>query len=210
MDDLMYDRQQDIGLIIPDTVSIVGCGGVGAWVAVFLALSGVRHLRLFDGDIIELHNLNRLPFTQDDVNQLKTTVLSNFLTSIRKDCFIEEYPHVDDLSINLLTGYVVDCTDAPKIQQVIFEFCSGNKLPYYRVGCDASHITVLTSLRELWGEDEESGYEVVPNYVVPPVLSAAITVHAILRRNFDVTILGDIDRVLKQFGGSEVGSQIKF
>jgi len=210
MDDLMYNRQQNIELKIPETVSIVGCGGVGAWVAIFLALSGIRHFKLFDSDVLEIHNLNRLPFTQSNVGQLKKTILKNFLTSIRKNCFVEEYPHIDELSVNLLSGYVVDCTDAPKIQQTIYSFCLGNKLPYYRVGCDSNHITILTSLKELWGKDDESGYEIIPNYVVPPVLSAIITVHAILKKNFDVTILGEIDKVLMQFGGSRIGSQIKF
>jgi len=201
MDDLIYNRQQNIAISVPEIVSIVGCGGVGVWVAIFLALVGVPHLKLFDGDIIETHNLNRVPFTLDDISQPKVSVLKKYVESTRRECFVETYGHVDELSQYMLSGVVVDCTDAPIIQQKISQYCENNKIRYYRVGCDANHITILTSLKELWGEDEEPGYEVVPNYVVPPVLVAILTVHAIVKEFNDVSILADIDSYIETFGG---------
>lgn len=41
------------------SVVIVGCGGVGSWVAVMLARSGVARLRLVDFDYVTLSSLNR-------------------------------------------------------------------------------------------------------------------------------------------------------
>ena len=57
----LYGRQATTA---PHTVNLVGCGG-GCWVGLFSAMAGTRHLRLFDDDVVELSNLNRLPYPQD-------------------------------------------------------------------------------------------------------------------------------------------------
>ena len=41
-------------------VGVVGCGGTGSATAMFLARLGVGHIALFDEDIVEVSNLNRL------------------------------------------------------------------------------------------------------------------------------------------------------
>jgi tRNA A37 threonylcarbamoyladenosine dehydratase len=41
---LTYDRQREIGLSIPQSVTIVGVGGIGSWAAIDTAMSGVENL----------------------------------------------------------------------------------------------------------------------------------------------------------------------
>jgi len=53
----IYDRQEAFKLNTDITVSIVGCGGIGYWVAKLLAMSGVEKLYLYDADVIEETNL---------------------------------------------------------------------------------------------------------------------------------------------------------
>jgi bacteriocin biosynthesis cyclodehydratase domain-containing protein len=54
------------------TVVIVGCGGLGSWVACGLSLSGVGEMILIDDDRVELSNLNRqLLFTPAQIGRLK-------------------------------------------------------------------------------------------------------------------------------------------
>ena len=57
-------------------VRIIGCGGLGANAALSLAQAGVGHLELFDGDVVELSNLHRQPFTTDQIGQNKAEALA--------------------------------------------------------------------------------------------------------------------------------------
>ena len=75
MGNIMYTRQEKLDITPPNGVTVIGCGGVGAWVAIDLAMSGVRKLTLFDHDKLEIHNLNRLPFSALNVGKPKTEVL---------------------------------------------------------------------------------------------------------------------------------------
>lgn len=58
---------QDLSLL---RVGIVGCGGTGSAVAMLLGRLGVGHIALFDKDVVEESNLNRLHGAfRDDVKQ---------------------------------------------------------------------------------------------------------------------------------------------
>src|SRR6266513_2786827 len=50
----IYQRQATLGLTTPIVV-LIGCGGVGCWVALSLVLGGVDDITLFDGDSISSH-----------------------------------------------------------------------------------------------------------------------------------------------------------
>ncbi len=61
-------------------VVILGCGGLGSWVACGLASAGVGSLTLVDDDRVELSNLNRqLLFTEADIGQLKVEAAAEAL-----------------------------------------------------------------------------------------------------------------------------------
>ena len=62
------------------TVTILGLGGVGNWVARHLAAMGVGHLILVDYDIVERSNLNRQAlYTPMDLGKQKVEVAANVL-----------------------------------------------------------------------------------------------------------------------------------
>jgi bacteriocin biosynthesis cyclodehydratase domain-containing protein len=61
-------------------VAILGCGGLGSWVAAGLACSGIGHLTLVDDDVVELSNLNRqLLFAEADVGRPKVDAAAAWL-----------------------------------------------------------------------------------------------------------------------------------
>ena len=61
-------------------VLVVGCGGLGSPIAVFLASSGIGKIHLVDFDIVDVSNLHRQVFySLDDVGMPKAKVLSEFI-----------------------------------------------------------------------------------------------------------------------------------
>ena len=68
------------------SVLIVGCGGLGSMVALFLAGAGVGNLTLVDADSVELSNLHRqLAFRETDIDQPKAEALKNQLLSLNSE-----------------------------------------------------------------------------------------------------------------------------
>ena len=65
------------------SVLIVGCGGLGSMVALFLAGAGVGKLTLVDADSVELSNLHRqLAFRESDVAKPKVQALKDQLLAL--------------------------------------------------------------------------------------------------------------------------------
>tara|TARA_B110000091_G_scaffold210196_1_gene252653 strand:- start:673 stop:1764 length:1092 start_codon:yes stop_codon:yes gene_type:complete len=62
------------------TVLVVGCGGLGSPIAVYLAASGIGKICLVDFDTVDISNLHRQVFyTLEDVGKSKAAVLSDFI-----------------------------------------------------------------------------------------------------------------------------------
>ncbi len=182
MVDVMYDRQKKLNVNPPNEVSIIGCGGGGAWAGIDLALAGMNKITLFDDDKIEIHNLNRVPFSPDDVGKQKTEVLKKFIKKIRPDTTVYIRGRLSPVTKSLLRGVVIDCTDVLATQQMVFTACQELNLPYYRIGNDGHHITVIDGqhknapkLSKVWEDGSgQVGYTIVPSWVVPPVIVAAL------------------------------------
>jgi len=86
---LRYKRNQktlstkDQYTLFQAKVLIVGCGGLGGFVAEMLTRIGVGELTLCDGDIFEEHNLNRQNFSSiKTLGRLKAEVLKEKLEEI--------------------------------------------------------------------------------------------------------------------------------
>lgn len=63
-------------------VAIVGLGGLGSNVAMWLARLGVGHLLLYDFDKVELSNLNRQYYFLQDVGEYKAVALLEYLRQV--------------------------------------------------------------------------------------------------------------------------------
>ena len=63
-------------------VAVVGLGGLGSNVAMWLARLGVGHLLLYDFDKVELSNLNRQYYFLEDVGKYKTEALLTKLQQV--------------------------------------------------------------------------------------------------------------------------------
>jgi len=195
MDDMIYQRQQEISLRQPGATAIVGCGGVGTWVALLLAMSGVEELHLFDADTVGVENLNRLPFGPESVGRLKVQVLRGFIIGIRPKARVYAYPITFNKTLASSMGLklVVDCTDDGAAQREIYQACKGNSTRYIRAGYNGlDHWTVSSSVPG-WGDDGRGRYAVVPSWVMPACLTASLAVaKALLPELHGTDLSGDL------------------
>ncbi len=100
-------------------VSIIGCGGLGHPVALYLASSGVGHIHLVDADIIDISNLQRqIVFRTADIGLFKVEVLAAALRALNTN--IQVTMNVDDVGeemtsdmLDLLaqSDLLLDCSD---------------------------------------------------------------------------------------------------
>lgn len=110
------------------SVLVVGCGGLGSPIAVYLASSGLGKIHLVDFDIIEETNLHRQVFyALDDVGKPKAEVLSNFIK--KRAPFTEvtftNKPITKDNVFELISGVdiVVDGTDSLPTKYLLNDAC---------------------------------------------------------------------------------------
>jgi len=180
-DELLYNRQRELQLSVPKAITVVGCGGIGSWVAILSAMSGVNTIYLFDPDVMEEHNRNRLPFCQGGLNKPKVNVVKDYILNIRPEATVvavQEKLEGVLLKLQLtVSDYIVDCTDSPKAQFSIYNECKKYGVRYIRAGYDGTHITV-TSAVSGWIKTDvvEETYQTRPSWVVPAVTVAAIAV----------------------------------
>lgn len=173
----IYERQDLLKLKKIATATVVGCGGTGFWTAIFLGMSGVKHLILIDNDEVEEHNLNRLPISASWIGRKKIDAAYQFIRQLRPSARIErQYSEVSENSCSmLLRGAVFCCTDNMKSQQIVQAYCMKNQLLYQRIGYDGTELNVSRAF-PLSFEDVPDGYQVVPSWVVPAATSAALGV----------------------------------
>lgn len=182
----LYDRQSTLQLRVPKNMTIVGVGGIGSWVAIDAAMSGVQNLYLFDPDNLEEHNRNRLPFCQSSINRPKVDVVTDFIRAIRPEAVvvpIKERLEGLLLQIQLsVSEWIVDCTDSPKSQFTIYNACKQNNVQYLRVGYDGTSMTVTGHVSG-WIKNTEDveHYAINPSWVVPAQVVAALAVGRIMK-----------------------------
>ncbi|TFV94261.1 dinucleotide-utilizing protein [Algoriphagus kandeliae] len=107
------------------SVLVIGAGGLGSPILLYLAAMGVGHIGIVDGDQVSISNLNRqVLYGVQDVGKNKAEVAANFLRAQYPDCsfteilsfisvenvveLIEPYDLVIDGSDNFPTRYLVN------------------------------------------------------------------------------------------------------
>lgn len=132
---LEFDRA--LANIQPNQLNyIIGCGGVGFWLGLILAMQGQQHFVLIDGQYIEKTNLNRLPVPPSWMGVNKAIALRKVMRSLRPVTAIRTITeHIEESTLSLLTEggaimnagskrltkIVWDCTDDARIQSKIFK-----------------------------------------------------------------------------------------
>jgi len=145
MDDpqlLRYSRQillPQIGLegqqrLLAARVLIIGVGGLGSPVAMYLAASGVGHLVLVDYDMVELSNLQRqIAHSTDRLGMHKVTSAQHALTALNPEVQVTAIAGQLDPEALVeqvqLADAVVDCSDNFATRFALNRVCVINKTP---------------------------------------------------------------------------------
>jgi len=185
----LYDRQEQFKLNKLQSLTIVGCGGVGYWVAKFAAMSGIEKIYLFDPDRLEDHNLNRIDLPEKFVGMNKAEATKISIGAIREGCTVFSMPFKLQEHTFPRTDWLVDCTDNYNSQIENQKIASKYHASYTKVGYDGYGISINDKVAE-WGEAED-GYTIEPSWVVPASVIAAMAVAKIMRfqdREFHSTI----------------------
>lgn len=98
------------------SVLIIGCGGLGSPVALYLGAAGVGRLGLVDGDTVDLGNLQRqILFSENEVGNEKAVAaqarVSQLNSAVKVDVFSRIYSGEWALEISRDYDLIVDCTD---------------------------------------------------------------------------------------------------
>lgn len=115
-------------------VIVIGLGGVGSYTAEALIRSGIGRLRLIDGDVIEVSNINRqLHALNSSVGKAKVEVLAQRFREINPAAVVEaEAKFYAPDKGELLSGgfdWVVDAVDVVSIKADILSRCWLQKQP---------------------------------------------------------------------------------
>jgi hypothetical protein len=91
-------------------------GGVGSYVAMELAMCGVKNITLIDPDIVEESNRCRVLFRTDQVGEFKTDAVRDNIYRLRDDITVNSIPRkTDNLGIYITQidpkAMLIDCRD---------------------------------------------------------------------------------------------------
>lgn len=154
-----YTRQtmlDEIGLAGQHAISnahvlIVGVGGLGSPVAMYLAGAGVGTIGIADNDVVSESNLHRqILYRQSQVGKPKVEMAAELLKALNPDVIIEPYRCMLDAAnaSELLVQYdlVIDCCDNFSTRYLIDNVCADLKKTwiYGSIGRFCGQVSVFT------------------------------------------------------------------
>ena len=136
-------------------VLVLGMGGWGTWCSLQLALAGVGILRIVDGDVVELSNLNRqILYTEDDIGKNKVDSAEKGIHRHNKYTKIEKYfeflapneKRINDLLSNvdmvLLAWASLGYYKKNTVEEIIHKVAIDKSIPIIELGGDPHEISI--------------------------------------------------------------------
>ena len=127
-------KKEGIEKLAKANILVVGLGGVGAFVAEFLARAGVGKMTIVDGDVVDKTNKNRqLIALQSTINQPKAQIMAERIRDINTNIeltVINEFLE-PDRAYEIISSdydYVADCIDSISPKLSIIRACNDKKV----------------------------------------------------------------------------------
>jgi adenylyltransferase/sulfurtransferase len=165
------------------SVLIVGVGGLGSPVALYLAAAGVGTMHLVDADVVSLSNLGRqVLYNTLHLGLPKVTVAQQVLQALNPDVHVVPHHKFLDqenaLALVEKADVVIDCSDNFATRYLLHDVCmqAGKPLVYGAIEGFEGLLTVFTkqspfSLKELFGSSSTAPSKAVMG-VTPGVLGS--------------------------------------
>ena len=107
---------------------MVGAGGLGCPVLLYLTAAGVGTIGVIDPDVVDLSNLQRqVLYTTDEVGKPKAKMAVSHLNRLNPDLTFDTHTTALDISNarSIIESYdiVVDCTDNFKVRYLVNDVC---------------------------------------------------------------------------------------
>ncbi len=130
-------------------VAILGLGGLGSAVSIYLTVAGVGHLKVVDRDKIEKNNLNRqILYTEEDLGKWKAEVAEKKLKEMNSDIEVEGLKEeINEDNIRELirdADVVVDCLDNFETRFLVNRAVVELNKPFFHGACRAFYGQVMT------------------------------------------------------------------
>lgn len=111
------------------SVLIVGLGGLGCPVALYLTGAGIGRIGLCDNDTVSISNLQRqILFSEESEGRSKTTIASRRLSELSSHTKFDLWKDRlnADNAKEIISGYdlIIDCTDNHQTRYLIDEICT--------------------------------------------------------------------------------------
>lgn len=139
-------------------VIVIGAGGLGSPVLMYLAAAGVGRIGIVDSDEISTSNLQRqILYTSDDVTKSKAETAAGRLRLMNPHVEVTVYPvrFTSDNAASIIVGYdiAVDCTDNYSTRYILSDATLHAGIPM-----------VYGAVREFMGQASVFNYRGGPSY----------------------------------------------
>lgn len=175
--------------LLSSKAAVIGCGGLGGWIAEILARAGAGELVLADGDAFGENNLNRQLFaTEANLGRSKAEAAARRVKEINSAVTATAY----NLYVNRENGeeiisgadVVLDALDNDGSRSEVFALCAALGIPFVHgaVGGFFGRAGVFRAGdAPVWDEDADGGAETelgVPSFM-PPLVAAVEAAEAV-------------------------------
>lgn len=211
---MRYDRQR----ILPEIgeegqrklkeakVLIVGVGGLGSPIALYLAGAGVGCIGLMDDDVVSISNLQRqVLYSENELGKAKAICAAERIASLNSEITIRCYPTrlTKENAQEIISQYdvIVDGCDNFATRYIINDVCGELEIPYvYGAICDfEGQVSVFH-----YGENKKSYRDLYPDEEgmkrMPPPSKGVMGVTPAVVGSIEATevlkIIGDFGEVL--------------
>lgn len=138
-------------------VLVIGAGGLGCPLLLYLAAAGVGTIAIADGDFVDITNLHRqVLFTEDSVGKNKAIEAVRILKERNTEVVLEAISeHLSESTVDMLKSdwnVIVDCTDRLSTRYLIDQQCAGLGLPWVHAAVEGQEIQVAVFGLSLEGE----------------------------------------------------------
>lgn len=118
--------------LLKSNVLIVGAGGLGSPISIYLAALGIGKIGIIDKDSVEISNLSRqIIFSTNDLKKNKSSVAINKLRKINPDIKLHSYnKRLTKKNINQIAknfDLIVDGSDNFRTRFLINDYCLKNR-----------------------------------------------------------------------------------